>query len=323
VPKFLADDQFIHAWNEAKCSPAKVAELTGLSQRQVYSRRSALTKRGVMLQTVPSTPTANNGSKNFAWGSNQTHFVRRRQYKIKDGVVIVFSDPHWLPDHSTLGQNALEEVIKAVKPLIIICGGDALDGDTISKWDITRGHHKRFTVREELDCCVEHFTAIEKIAGKAELAWVLGNHDLRLSRYVAVQAEHLLDMPFTRLEDWFPKWPLSWTVEINPGTAGMTVIRHRNQAGMLHLQALKAGCHYAHGHLHKLNVHRFPTFNGVRYSVDCGSLADGQSDGFDYAEGAPEPVQGFAVLTYRDGMLLPPELCEVVGDMAYFRGQPV
>jgi hypothetical protein len=92
---------------------------------------------------------------------------------------------------------------------------------------------------------------------------------------------------------------------------------------MLHLQAQKAGVHYIHGHLHKLNVHRMPTYAGVRYSVDCGSLADSDSEGFDYAEGNVPHAQGFTVLTYRDGKLMPPEICEVVDGQAWFRGAPV
>src|SRR5690606_40924274 len=91
----------------------------------------------------------------------------------------------------------------------------------------------------------------------------------------------------------------------------------------LHLQGQKAGCHYVHGHLHRLNVHTLATFAGYRYSVDAGSLADPKSNGFDYMEGNAEHCQGFAVLTYRDGRLLMPELCYVQDGVAYFRGQPV
>ena len=65
------------------------------------------------------------------------------------------------------------------------------------------------------------------------------------------------------------------------------------------------------------------TFAGVRYSVDCGSLADPDSDAFDYAEGNAPHAQGFAVLTYKGGKLLPPELVEIVNGEAVFRGEVV
>lgn len=313
------EDDFVAAWHRLG-SPKLVAADLGLSVRNIYDRRAALAKRGIFLPTVPLT--AGYGARSMGTYSTPTQFERRRKFTVENGTVVVFSDPHWLPDHSTTAHDALEAVIRELKPVGVICGGDAVDGDTISRWDPTRGHHKRFTVKEELECVRMHFDSLDRVVPKKSWkAWTCGNHDVRLSRFVAVKAPELMDMPMTRLEDWAPNWPLSWTVELNSGTAGMTVVRHRNQAGMLHLQASKAGTHYCHGHLHRLNVHRQATFNGVRYSIDAGSLADSTSEGFDYAEGAPDHAQGFAVLTFKDGELLPPELCEVVKGTAYFRGK--
>ena len=314
----LTDSEFANAWRRAGGSPQSVAELTGMPVRNVYKKRIALEKRGIVLQTVARDTSNRNGPY-----SPPAHFERHRKFEIVDGSVVIFSDPHFAPDHSTVACDALERVITEVKPQLIVCGGDAVDGDTISRWDPTRGHHKRFTVREELDCVKEHMDSICGVKGKAALAWVLGNHDVRLSRYIAVKAPELLDMPGTRLEDWCPQWPLSWAVVINDGGPGMTVVRHRHQAGMLHLQAQKAACHYAHGHLHRLNHHTVATFAGARYSIDCGSLADPESEAFDYMEGGAPHVQGFYVLTYKGGRLLPPEPCAIVDQVAYFRGQPV
>jgi hypothetical protein len=310
----VSDDEFINAWRKLG-SPNEVSKATGVAIRAVYSRRANLLKQGIVLSTISNQDTPY---------SAPTQFDRRRRFEVTDGAVVLFSDPHWLPDHSTTAHDALEAVIQEIKPVGVICGGDAVDGDTISRWDPTRGHHKRFSVREELECVQMHFQSLDRVIPKNTWkAWTLGNHDVRLSRFIAIKAPELMDMPMTRLEDWAPGWPLSWTVEINSGTAGMTVVRHRNQAGMLHLQAVKAGCHYAHGHLHKLNVHRMPTFNGVRYGIDAGSLADASSEGFDYAEGGIEHAQGFAVLTFKGGKLMPPELCEVVDGQAWFRGQAI
>jgi hypothetical protein len=312
------DKQFVAAWKELG-TPQKVAIALGMNVRSVYSRRNALVSKGIVLQTISDNPGTKTGPV--------INFERRRKFEVKDGIVVIFSDPHWLPDHSTTAHDALEAVVKRVKPVGVICGGDAVDGDTISRYDPTRGHHKRFTVREELDCVKEHFDSLDKVMDracpKAFRSWILGNHDVRLSRFVATRAPELSDMPHTRLEDWAPRWPLSWTAEINTGRSGMTVVRHRNQAGMLHLQGQKAGAHYVHGHLHKLNVHTLATFSGYRYSVDTGSLADPESDGFDYGEGGPNHCQGFAVLTFKNWELLMPELCWVQDGVAYFRGQPV
>jgi hypothetical protein len=315
------DEEFIAAWDRCLGSPGEVAKALGITERNIHARRKSLAAKGVLLHTVD------------AYGRNTSHsgplvqFERRRLFDVANGSVVVFSDPHWLPDHSTVAHDALEVVVRKIKPVGVVCGGDAADGDTISRYDPTRGHHKRFTVREEMDCVKEHFDSLDRVMDRwcpqAWRAWTLGNHDVRLSRYVATRAPEIAELPYTRLEDWVPRWPLSWTVELNSGGHGMTVVRHRNQAGMLHLQGQKAGCHYVHGHLHKLNVHTLSTFTGNRYSVDTGSLADPTSKGFDYAEGGPDHAQGFAVLTFRDGKLLWPDLCYVNDGVAYFRGAPV
>lgn len=306
-----SDEDFVSAWKRHG-TPQGVSTALGINIRNIYSRRARLAKRGIFLPTA--------SDRDTEW-SPRLEFERCRRFSVDTGTVIVFSDPHWLPDHSPVAMNALLTLCRELKPKLVICAGDAVDGDTISRWDPTRGHHKRFTVREELDVVKERFGELDAILGKTPRAWTLGNHDARLSRFIAVKCPELMDMPGTRLEEWAPLWPLSWTISINEGAPGHTLVRHRNQAGMLHLQAQKAGCHYIHGHLHRLNVHTLPTFAGYRYSVDCGSLADPNSEGFDYAEGAVPHCQGFAVLTYHAGHLLTPEVCYQHGGSMWFRGE--
>lgn len=312
----VTDEQFIATWQRLG-SPDAVARELGLKVRGLYRRRANLAKRGIYLPTNA----AGVGGKN-EW-TPRLEFERRRRFEVQDGTVIVFSDPHWLPDHTPVPTRALVRLCEVLRPKLVVCGGDAVDGDTISRWDPTRGHHKRFSVREELETVREHFGMLDAVLRKTPRAWTLGNHDVRLSRFVAMKAPELADLPGMRLEDWAPHWPLSWTVCINEGGPGMTIVRHRNQAGMLHLQAQKAGCHYVHGHLHRMNDNANPGFAGVRYSVDAGSLADPDSEGFDYQEGGVGHVCGFAVLTYKAGRLLKPEFCYLHEGQMMFRGAAV
>ena len=314
--KPVSDDTFVETWQRLG-TPAKVAAELGINVRNIYERRAKLANRGVFLPTMKGAH-----GRNGEWTA-RIEFERQRRFEVDTGTVVIFSDPHWLPDHRPTATQALLTLLKDLKPNLVICGGDAVDGDTISRWDVTRGHHKRFTVREELDTVRDNFATIDRVLGKTPRAWTLGNHDVRLSRFVASKAPELQDMPGMRLEDWASKWPLSWTVAINHGTPGMLIVRHRNQAGMLHLQAQKAGCHYAHGHLHNMNDNGKSTFAGVRYSIDCGSLADPDSEGFDYIEGNAPHVCGFAVLTYKAGLLLKPEFAYLHEGAFCFRGQRV
>jgi hypothetical protein len=68
----------------------------------------------------------------------------------------------------------------------------------------------------------------------------------------------------------------------------------------------------------------FSDYNGTRWGVDTGTLADPTGPQFiDYLEDNPTSWRsGFAVLTYYKGELLWPELCHVRGEGVYeFRGK--
>lgn len=283
--------------------------------RWVYQRRAALAAKGHELNTI------DNRGRDSEW-SPAVKFERSRTFEIKTGHVIVFSDPHFYPDHNAVAQDALETLCRELKPKAVFCGGDALDGTQISRHDPTRGWHTPPSLLEQLQCMTDRMGRIKRAAGKGAItAMCLGNHDARLSRYLAVNAPAAEDLPGTRLEDYIPAWPLSWTIRLQGKVE--TVIRHRHQAGMLHLQAQKAGCHYIHGHLHKLNVHAVAQYGRHLFSVDAGSFADPGSDAFDYAEDGPEHCQGFVVLTYRDGELLWPEPVFIRNQTAWFRGEAI
>lgn len=316
MPLKISEEEFITAWMASQ-SPVAVSQKLGIDIRSVYRRRNALVKKGYDLPTyiLP------NQMRKFIQHDTapQVHFEKTRNIELKDGTVIIFSDPHFYPDSNTIAQAAILTLIKDLKPKVVLCGGDALDGTQISRHDPTRGWHSPPSIREQLECMMLSMTEIKKAAKGAITYMTLGNHDARLSRYLAVNAPYSENLPGTRLEDYIPSWALSWTVTINK----QLVMRHRNLGGMLHLQAQKAGCHYAHGHLHKLGFSITPQYGRHLYSIDCGSFADPQSDAFDYMEGAPPHIQGFVVLTYKNGNLLMPEFCYIINGVAFFRGSIV
>jgi hypothetical protein len=105
------------------------------------------------------------------------------------------------------------------------------------------------------------------------------------------------------------------------------MIKHRYHNGIhaTYNNALKAGRSIVTGHLHRLCVTPWGDYNGRRWGVDTGCLADPHGPQFAYAEDNPSPhCSGFAVLTFdEDGEMLPPELCEVINGCAYFRGERI
>ena len=76
------------------------------------------------------------------------------------------------------------------------------------------------------------------------------------------------------------------------------------------------------GHTHRLTIREYTDYQGVRYGCETGMLADPEDAQFDYALDGPKNWQpGFMVCTFKDGVMLPPERCEVVkGVGAVFRG---
>ena len=327
MPKFVSDKDFIAAWDQCQGSPSKVAKMLGLTSRNVYARRKRMAEnKNVVLPSSPSTDSGRGAARRYGWTIAHEPWERRRTVEVPNGHVVVFTDAHFYPGDQSVAFYALLNVIKTLKPEVVICGGDALDGTQISRWEPTRGWHTPPALARQLEAMVNCMNDIASASGKARRYWTLGNHDARLSRYLAVRAPEVEDLPGTTLEDYLPDWPLSWSVQLN----GNTIVRHRPVAGGLHStyqSPLRAAAHFVHGHLHGLNVRVVPRYGldgpEFHFGVDAGSLADATGDQFDYREDGLPHAQGFCVLTYQDGKLLMPELCIVQNGAAWFRGEPI
>jgi hypothetical protein len=127
------------------------------------------------------------------------------------------------------------------------------------------------------------------------------------------------------LDEHFPLWRFSMSLMVNDNT----MIKHRYHNGIhaIYNNILKSGCSMVTGHLHSLKVTPFTDYNGSRYGVDTGTLSPVDADAFTYSEDSPKNHRsGFAILTFHEGKLMPPELCEVIDEeegLVYFRGQVI
>jgi hypothetical protein len=105
-----------------------------------------------------------------------------------------------------------------------------------------------------------------------------------------------------------------------------TVVKHRYKNGIhaTHNNTVSAGVSIVTGHLHSLKVTPFNDYNGERFGVDTGTLADVDGEQFsNYMELNPNNWRsGFIVLTFNNGHLLWPEVVHVIDkDVIQFRGQ--
>lgn len=256
-----------------------------------------------------------------------TTYPKAKDLGILNGTVIIFSDAHFWPGVHSTAYKGLLWAINELKPKAVIANGDIFDGAGISRHPRI-GWAKAPSVTEELKACTLAMGEIEETATKArhnvKLIWPLGNHDARFETFLAANAPQYEHVKGFSLKDHFPAWEPCWAVWLNEGT----IVKHRFKGGIhaTHNNAIWSGKNIITGHLHSLKVTPFSDYNGVRYGIDTGTLAEPYGPQFeDYTEQGPLNWRsGFAVLTFVDGKLLLPELVTTHSpDSIEFRGRVI
>ena len=311
APK-IPDERIIDALKRLG-SPTRVAKELEMDITTVYKRRDRIQKKlGI---TLPSFNARQESVVKTIIPENK----RIISHEVKDGTVFVASDCHYWPGEVTVAHKAFVALLTEFKPKTIVLNGDVFDGSRISRHEPLMGTNPP-TPKQEIEACQDRLDEIRNASKNARCFWTFGNHDVRLHRYIAVNAPELSD--FQGLFDYFPGWHTGWRVDINDDV----VIKHRWHNGQhaTYNNTLKSGRSIVTGHLHKLQVYPWSDYRGRRYGVDTGTLAEPYGEQFTYTECNPVNwCSGFAVLTFRNGKLLPPELCEVIEGEAFFRGEKV
>ena len=308
-PQKISDEEFLRLWDELK-SPVKVARLTGISERRVHSRRRSLESK-LNLNLLTGKP---------------IHIQKaRHEAGLTDGIAIIFSDAHFWPGLRTTAFKGLLWAINELKPHVVVANGDIFDGSSISR-------HARINwsavpnVKQELQACQEALKEIEDACEKArhhtQLIWPLGNHDSRFETRLSEVASQFEGIVGTALKDHFPKWHPCWSCWLSDNV----VVKHRYKGGVhaTHNNTVNSGVTTITGHLHSLKVTPFGDYNGTRWGVDTGTLAEIDGPQFiDYLEDGPVNWRsGFAVITMKDGKPLWPELVSKHAEgIIDFRGQ--
>lgn len=298
MTKLVSDEELFRAY-EANPSSTEMAKRLGISRRSVQRR---LRRNGI-----------EGPSANLATGTlevlNRIKATGRIETTVKKGKVVVFSDAHYWPGYISTAHRALLKIIQQEKPSIIVCNGDAFDGAQISRFG-RQMWGKAPTVMEELKAVKERLTEIEKIAKGAKLFWPFGNHDARFETVLSNRTAEFEGVSGFHLKDHFPLWTPCWSLFINDDV----VIKHRIKGGIhaTRNNTLNAGRTTVTGHLHQLKVTPFSDYNGVRYGVDTGTLADPYGPQFGYCEDNPVDWRsGFIVLSFEDGRLMYPQVAQV------------
>ena len=185
--RLITNEEFIELWRVHQ-SAAKIAKLTGISERNVHHRRRDIEAKHDTVLLAAS----NKNSVAQAYG----HI----NLGMQNGTVIVFSDAHFQLSRRTTAFKALLWLIGELKPKVVINNGDAFDGAQASRhpangWDVTP------TIIQELNACKMFLGEIQEAAGAAKLIWTLGNHDARFSTRLATVAPEFQGVEGFRLEE--------------------------------------------------------------------------------------------------------------------------
>jgi hypothetical protein len=313
----MVDDfEFMALWKEHG-SATKMANVLDVSVRTVHIRRRRIEgKYEIQL-----------GGADVRSAAYYPHISEREHpakhpVEIQNGTIVVFSDAHFWPGVRTTAFRALLNIGARLKPTMVINNGDAFDGASISRYPRIGWDHKP-SVIEELKSCKERLGEIEEIVPGTKI-WTLGNHDARFETFLAANAPQFEKVHGFKLKDHMPAWTPCWSAWVNNDC----VIKHRWKGGIhaVHNNAVNSGRTMVTGHLHSLKVTPFTDYNGTRFGVDTGTLAEPQGPQFeDYLETSPTNWRsGFAVLTYHKGRLLWPEVVNVLDfDRVEFRGEVI
>ena len=314
----IPDADFIALWNKSG-SAVTVARELQMDARSVQRRRRSIENRlGVrLLGTAKNSPDAR-----IVYPANGV----RATTEIDSGVVMVASDCHYWPDVISTAHRAFVKLTKQIKPKIVVINGDAFDGASISRHPAGGTWQSLPSVKQELEACQDRLEEIQKAARGAQLHWCYGNHDLRFNARLQQQVgDTFKGVMGMSLAEHFPLWRFSMSLMVNDHT----MIKHRWHNGIhaIHNNILKSGINFCTGHLHSLKIMAWTDFSNLRtrYGIDTGTLSPVDADAFTYSEDSPANHRsGFAVLTFHEGRLMPPELCEVIDEkegLVYFRGQ--
>lgn len=307
------DHTFIQMMRELGAS--RTAKELGTSERSIYARRRRIENKHGALITPPTK------------GGHVQHLDQHKaaiQLYVRDGIVLIGSDAHFWPGIHSAAFRAFVSFAQELNPTAVIMNGDAYDGARVSRWPDGSWEdmaHKP-SVIQELEATAAALSEIEKASPKAKHLLPLGNHDARFEMRLLQQAPEYAGVHGTKLKDHIEGWDPCWAVLINKDV----VVKHRFKSGVhaTHNNTMWAGRTIITGHLHSLKVNPLSDYNGTRWGVDCGTLADPYGPQFfNYTELNPLNWRaGFCVLTFKDGKLLWPETVWASGpNEVQWRGQ--
>ena len=300
----IPEDEFISLFE--RLGATELADQTGMTVRAVQGRRVRIEAKIGRTLHPPDRIKSSRARLHFERKTPQ-----RVSIDVPDGYVFIGSDAHYWPDIISPAHRAFVKLAKKMKPKAVIMNGDMLDGASISRHP-PMGWEGQPSLIDEIDTVKKRLGEIAK-ASDAGLFWPLGNHDARFEMRLAAVAPEYAKVNGVHLQDHFPDWTPCFSVWINDDV----VVKHRFKGGVhaTHNNTVAAGKTMVTGHLRSAKVTPYDDYNGTRYGVDAGTMADPGGPQFEYTEDNPRNHrQAFCILKFSNGRLMYPQLVTVIDD---------
>lgn len=191
--------------------------------------------------------------------------------------VFIIGDTHF-PFHNDKALKEVLHLIKKEQPTHVVQIGDLLDQYSFSKYDKSLTIEANAEISEGIRTASKMWKIVSKVAPKAKLIQVLGNHDVRVSKRIM---ERIPELEFLLAKGiyTFPGVKVLKSDRDYITIDGVVYCHGWFSKSADHVRHF--GCPVVHGHLHTPSV---STQGPGLWSMDVGYLADRHSLPLSYTQ---------------------------------------
>lgn len=226
--------------------------------------------------------------------------------KIKAKRVGIIPDSH-IPYEDKRAYDLTIKVMQEHDPEEIVLLGDYADFYGVGGHGKTPGLAKSFM--QEVEAVNARLDELDKKFPRAKKVYICGNHEWRLDRYVAKNAEDLdglISVPqmfcLKQRKNW--TWVPYTSDQLYQVAGSKLYARHEPLGGGTHVahgSVVKAGCSLVFGHTHRLQESQVVMANGDQHrGISLGWLGDPKHRVMSYVAGFHQWSQGFGLVHVYD-----------------------
>lgn len=236
---------------------------------------------------------------------------------------VVYGDTHY-PFHDTAALKIVKEIVKDVRPDVLVHIGDLVDCWQVSRFD--KDPRRKDSLQDNINEAAAHLKEMFMLTPEAQRFFIEGNHEFRLHKTLARFTAEQREIIRLDILDGYISWPnilakagvsqQMWEFVPTRGQARRRifpnlVVKHGSKvtkwsAGTARAEWERYGMSGISGHTHRLGAFYHSDFNGAHGWAETGCTCDLQPE---YVED-PDWQHGCVVITFTN-------------DWKYFAFEPV